>query len=43
MSFAEMLGNGVIYYVVYALSALLFVGASVEAWMTVLRVNKKLR
>lgn len=42
MSFAEMLGNGVLYYVVYALSALLFVGASVEAWMTVLRANKKL-
>lgn len=42
MSFAEMLGNGVVYYVVYALSAILFVGASVEAWLTVLRKNKKL-
>ncbi len=42
MSFAEMLGNGVVYYVIYALSAILFVGASVEAWVTVLRKNKKL-
>ena len=43
MSFAEMLGNGMVYYVVYALSAVLFVGASVEAWITVLRKNRKLR
>ena len=43
MSFAEMLGNGTVYYVVYALSAVLFVGASVEAWITVLRKNRKLR
>ena len=43
MSFAEMLGNGTVYYIVYALSAVLFVGASVEAWITVLRKNRKLR
>ena len=43
MSFAEMLGNGTVYYVVYALSAVLFVGASIEAWITVLRKNRKLR
>jgi membrane protease YdiL (CAAX protease family) len=42
VSFAEMLGGGVLYYVVYALAAVLFVGASVEAWFKVLRNKEKL-
>lgn len=40
MSFAELLGGGVLYYVVYALSAVIFVAASVESWLKVLR-NKR--
>lgn len=42
MSFAEMLGGGLVYYVVYALSVVVFVGASVEAWFKVLKKCKKL-
>ena len=42
MSFAEMLGGGVTYYVVYGISALIFVWASVEAWVKVLSKNKRL-
>lgn len=42
MSFAEMLGGGLVYYVVYALAAVIFVGASVEAWFKVLKKSKKL-
>ena len=37
MSFAEMLGGGVIYYVVYAISVAVFVAISVEMWFKVLR------
>ena len=42
MSFKEMLGGGVAYYAVYAVSALLFVWASVDAWVKVISKNKKL-
>ena len=42
MSFAELLGGGVAYYVMYALSAVIFVAASVEAWFKVLRNRNKL-
>lgn len=42
MSFAELLGGGVAYYVMYALSAVIFVVASVEAWFKVLRNRNKL-
>ena len=42
MSFAELLGGGVVYYVMYALSAVIFVAASVEAWFKVLRNRNKL-
>ena len=42
LSFAEMLGGGALYYVVYALSALIFVGASIEAWFKVLRNKNRL-
>lgn len=37
MSFAEMLGGGVAYYVVYAISVAAFVAISVEMWFKVLR------
>ena len=42
MSFAELLGGGVLYYVVYALSAVIFVAASVEAWFKVLRNKNRI-
>ena len=42
ISFAEMLGGGTIYYVVYAIAVIVFVGASVEAWFSVLRNKKNL-
>ena len=42
MSFAELLGGGVLYYVVYALSAVIFVAASVEAWLKVLRNKNRI-
>ena len=42
MSFAEMLGGGVVYYVVYALSVIVFVAISVEAWFKVLRNKNRL-
>ncbi len=42
MSFAEMLGGGVLYYVVYAFAVVAFVGASIEAWFKILRNKEKL-
>ena len=42
LSFEEMLGGGTLYYVVYALAAVIFAGASVEAWFKVLRNKAKL-
>ena len=43
MSFAEMLGGGVAYYTVYAISAVAFVAISVEAWFKVLRNKNRLK
>lgn len=37
LSFREVLGGGATYYIVYALSVVIFVSASVEAWFRVLR------
>ena len=42
LSFEEMLGGGTLYYVIYALAAVIFAGASVEAWFKVLRNKAKL-
>lgn len=42
MSFFEMLGGGTLYYAMYALAAVVFVGASVEAWFKVLRSKNRL-
>ena len=42
MSFYEMLGGGTLYYVMYALAAVVFIGASVEAWFKVLRSKNRL-
>ena len=42
MSFAEMLGGGTLYYVVYAVAAVIFVGSSVEAWFNVLKNKNRL-
>jgi membrane protease YdiL (CAAX protease family) len=42
ISFAEMLGGGVTYYVVYGLSVVAFVAISIEAWFKVLRNKDKL-
>ena len=41
LSFREALGGGVAYYIVYALSVVIFVAASVEAWFRVLRKKSK--
>ena len=42
MSFYEMLGGGTLYYVMYAFAAVVFIGASVEAWFKVLRSKNRL-
>ena len=41
-SFAEMLGGGKLYYAVYAVSAVVFIAASVESWFKVLKNKNRL-
>ena len=41
VSFSEIVGGGVAYYILYGVAVLIFVAASVEAWFNVLKRCKK--